>query len=147
MDFSQFDARSAAEEGAFCQLVNPTTRELLFDGDEPVGFMVRGAASREAQTRLAKARNAGKRKIETANDLHEAEVRTALCYIIEARNIDMDGKPVNSDKTLLRKVLDATFPEIRANDDDEEGGIDLVNRPFARQVNEFASRQDNFLGE
>lgn len=153
MDFAQFDVREAADEGAFCQLVHPSTRTPLEDGDgQPVGFVVRGNASRKAQDALARARKTAKAKIETANDLHENEVKMALALIVEARNIDFGGKPVGSDRDLIKKVLDTTFPELRARDDDEraegeDGGLDLLNRPFANQVLRFAARQDNFLGE
>ena len=158
MDFSQFNIRDAAEDGAFCHLVHPKTFQPLYDDDgAEVGFNVRGNASRSAQQALAKARKDGKTNVQSADDLHQAEIKTALALIIDAVNIDVpdkDGKnvPAGSDKGLIRKALDMTFPELRAREDDEktddyEGGMDLINKPFANQVIRFAARQDNYLGE
>lgn len=155
MEFSKNDIRAAADEGAFLHLCDDQApHELLYDENgQKVGFYVRGNATREAEQQLTKARAAGKDKIESANDLHQGEVRIAMALIISAENMEWMGETVGGNKDLIRKVLDSTFPELRSRDDDEKKsaadaeGLDYLNKPLANQVVRFAARQGNFRKE
>lgn len=172
MDFGQFDARGAADKGAFCQLVHTHKFHKLEDDGKPVGFLVRGNASREAQEMLRQMRAAEMQVKKSGEDTEDAEegfieemhrdaVESALVMVIEAQNIEVRddaGKlvPVGRDRGLIRRVLDMSYPEIRTIRDkdgkperDEEGKmkVDMVNKPFAIQVVEFAADQSNYLGK
>lgn len=157
MDFKQFDIRSAADEAKFCRLVHPFTKAPLMDGDEEVGFMVIGRSSRKGQAALKKVeKTANTRKGGTAEENnHQEWVATAAAFIVDSVGLEFDGKPVGSDKAQIKAVLDATFPEFRAKQEDElddpsdleAARMRLLNAPFAFQVLQFAARQDNFLGE
>lgn len=162
MDLKQFDVRGASETAVFMALVNPITGEALIDEDgNECGFMVRGSASHTAQQKLRKQRALQKRqgKKEDASgleELHQASIDAALQYIVAGVNISFGGEEVGDSETLIRKVLDATYPEIKQVRDedgtlvrDEAGNVvvTMTNKPFATQVIDFATEQANFLGE
>lgn len=150
MDLSVYDARGRAEKGEFMQLRDPFIDKPIEapDGKHP-GFVVRGLASRSAQRRLGAMLAKMKETDEDGEDgesplekAHEALVDQAMDYIVEARNLEVDGEPVKTE-AQIRRVLDMTFPQMSRTDDDK---WELVNKTFAQQVIEFAEDQAHFFG-
>ena len=47
MDFTQYDSRAAAENGAWLHMRNPATGELLYDDGKPCMVKVQGSESRK----------------------------------------------------------------------------------------------------
>jgi hypothetical protein len=170
MDFQQFNIREASERGAFMPLRHPITGDLLGEGDDAPGFIVRGTASKSAQARFAEMRRKAKAAEESAakkaaqnddegspfEEMHKQSVESAMDYIIAARNIEMNGEAVTSDEQILA-FLDMTFPEMEPAIDKDgnpqfmgEGKdlfprLELTNFPFAKQVLDFAGKQENFI--
>lgn len=160
MDFGKFDRRSAADAGARMVLRNPDTAEPMGEGDDAPVAIVRGYASRTAQQRLrdmTKKKPKG-RDAASMEDFHRSLIDTAMVYLIGMDNVEIDGAPVTDDAGY-RKVLDMTFPEMRAKVDEDgevimregKGGemvpdFEPLNKPFASQIIEFASEMGNFSG-
>ena len=152
MDLADFNARGKAEDGFLLRLRNPTTGEPLGTDDDYPAFRVRGFAARSAQNRLGKMLlDAQKRDGEKSEDpsevgfqgAHNAMIDNAMVYIIEAVNIENNGKKVKTD-AQIREVLDMTFPKWVT---DEAGKTSIVNHPFAKQVSDAAREMDGFLAE
>lgn len=152
MDLFAYDARGRAEKGEFMQLRDPITNEPIDakDGKHP-GFVVRGLASRSAQRRFGAMLAKMKDEQEAADDTegesplekaHEALIEQAMDYIVEPRNLEVDGEPVKTE-AQIRRVLDMTFPQMSRTDDDK---WEVVNKTFAQQVIEFAEDQAHFFG-
>lgn len=168
MELSSFNARKRAEDGVFMPLLHPYTKEPIGTGDDAPGFLIRGNAARSVQARMAemrkKAQDAAGGDDEEAmmEALHKTLIDAAMRYIIEARNIENDGKLVKTEADI-RGVLDMTFPEmetvkdpngntvmVKAKDKDgneiEVPRFDLANLPFAKQVIDAAEDGERFLG-
>lgn len=121
MDMSAFDGRKRAEEGVFVALKHPYTSEPFAKGKDAPGFYVRGLAARSVQSRLAEMQRAAKQAAEDGEDqdaamerLHESLIESAMKYIIRADDaMTHAGQTVGDNAEMIRKVLDATFPEMR----------------------------------
>lgn len=138
MDFSQFDSRSAADEGRDLHLVHPATGEPLYDGGKPCIVVVRGSEGRAVQEEMAKLRSS---KMQDEEDdegglyqVHERLVEAVRPLIVRFKNVKR-GK-------VMAKVPD---------DVDWFLGLQMINgqaneRSFAEQVAAFATKRANFLG-
>ena len=169
MDFSKFDQRAHAETGVFLALCDPYTKAPIGKGDDAPGFVIRGMAARSTQAKLAELQkaakdSAGEEDAEAAMEmLHQRLIDSAMTYIIEARNIEIEGKPVSGESDI-RRVLDMTFPDMQIVKDsdgntvttttkDKDGKaitvpkFDLVNEPFAQQVIKNAENGARFFGK
>lgn len=136
MDFSQFDSVAAAEKGAKMALKHPATGKPMMDGDKPCAVIVRGAESDTAQEAIRvaqKARAADESSAETLADYHEKMVESALSLIIGFENVHRGDNPVTSKDARWFLNLN------RLNGQDGE-------ESFAEQVNKFAVKRVNFLG-
>lgn len=166
MEFKSRDKRALAEKGFVYQLLDADTREPLFDGDTPIVFNLRGAASPTAQKLLSDVFASGKKETDGAakpdvNDpeaykkqgfegVHWLNIRTAMCYIISAgEKVDWgEGNPVGSDSDLIANVLNSEFPQYeRSVDKDGEPKLELVNYPYANQIIDAAEAYGRFLGK
>lgn len=160
MDFAKRDYRAQAEEGFFCQLVDPYTKEpIVSDNGEKTGFWLQGIIAPSVQKRLdaefAKARKAAKAREaagEGADDelddgflnaMHESLVDSAMLYIIRAENCEWDGRPVVDDADDIRRILNTISPQFRV----EAGEMVPLNNPYAKQVVEAAESYTDFLAE
>lgn len=167
MDLTKYDARGAAERGVFVALCDPYTGEPIEkNAKKAPGFMVRGMASRTTQSRLAEMQ---RKPVEADGEqahmeaLHDAQIGAAMPYIISAVNIEVDGKEVGDDETLIRKALDLTFPDLQivrdqdgdpvmVESEDKDGKLrkfpkfEVVNKTFAAQVTDRAGDTKGFLG-
>lgn len=168
MDVSFLNSRKKAEEGVFLALKHPYTDVPLGEGEKAPGFLIRGEASPSAQKRMAEMqKNAEKADADdqgaVLEEMHKSFIDTALDFIIEARNLENEGKAVSTPDEI-RAVLDMTFPEMGATLDENGSPImqeikgkdgetisapkfELKNKTFAMQVNQAASDGQRFLGE
>jgi hypothetical protein len=160
MDLKSFDIRTKSEIAVFLPLKDPDTKEpIVSELEDCPGFLVRGTAAKSAQDALAaltdanaKAKN--KRTKALVQAIHDGMIDTALCFIVGAKNIEIDGKPIST-RDEFRQILDMTFPVMKKKVDADgnaildENGIpkfELINFPWAKQVNDFAEEQENFSG-
>jgi len=167
MDFSRFDSRGRSEAGARLILCDPDTGAPLGEGDDAPCVIVRGVAARSAQERLAsmtrKAKSAKGGDTASMERLHKAMIDTAMAYVVRMENIEVEGEAV-TDAGGYRKVLDLTFPAMDTKKDEDGEPIlreskdrkgnqiavpdfELVNRPFANQIIEFAGDMGNFSAD
>ena len=148
MDFSNIDPVAASEAGTFVHLVHPFTRKPLGEGEDKVGFLVRGVAAPSVQSRLLDLSRQDEEQVDADNKLmlsrlHERWVEGALPYIIRAEGIEMGGRPVSSEQQY-REVLLKSFPDFEVGDD---GKLSTRNYPFARQIIDVAEDGSHFFGE
>jgi hypothetical protein len=169
MDMQTQDTRQRAEDGYFVPLVDQITGLDL--GDGTTGFWVRGVISPTAQKAMnekVKAESRKKGKNQTPEEAfmseqHETQIQTAMRYIIRADDeMSIGGDMVGSDMTMIRKVLDMTFPAWVLEKDENGDNIlmdvevdgktqkvpkpRVVNRTFAQQVIDAAEDHDRYLG-
>lgn len=112
VDFSKRDVRGLSEELQFLQLKDQFTGEPIEDEDGPAGFMIRGAISRTAQSKLNKLFAAARRKSEEARRRKEA---------IEAAEVVSDNDP---DASKIRARAAALADKIN----DDEGGFEAAHQ-------------------
>lgn len=170
MDISAYNTRARAEAGTFVPLKDPYTGEPIGTDEDAPGFVIRGVASKTVQDALAEAQRKAKRTKNKAQDdkavmeaLHQQTIESAMKYIITAKNLDIDGKPVDADKGKIRAILDYTFPELAGVKDDDGNAVmmtiqnddgkdvqipkmEVTNKTFAMQVTEAAEDTQAFLG-
>lgn len=167
MDLSAFNGRKRAEEGVFVPLCHPYTGEPIGNGEDAPGFLVRGSASRSVQSKLAELQkeaekaSGGDDEEAVMESLHKTMIDSAMKYIIAPRNIENEGKAVETEAEI-RAVLDMTFPEMKVVTDDngapvmtqgkdEDGNtvdipkFEMANQTFARQVITAAEDGARFL--
>lgn len=143
MDFTQFDARKAAETPRELQLRHPVTGELLYgDGEarkKPCLVKVLGTESREAQAALRavqKAKVKGDKassKEQSLEDLHELMVDAATPLIKGFENVMRGAKPATLDDVgwfLNLQLING-----------QEG-----EKSFVEQITAFATSRSSFLG-
>lgn len=138
MDFTQYDSRAAAENGAWLHMRNPATGELLYDDGKPCMVKVQGSESRKVIKAMGAALKV--RKPTVLADIEDnvaqnmADVRA---QVMAFDNIDRGSKP-------------AVVPD----DVDWFLGLGIpVGMPaaasqfsFAEQIAEFARDRTSYLG-
>lgn len=142
MDFSQFDARTAADTARPLHLKNPATGEALFaDADRkmPCTVLVVGTESRAAQAALRavqKAKLKGDKKADadqTLEDLHAALVDSAKPLIKGFSNVSRGKEPA----TLADLDWFLNLQLLNGRPDEQS---------FVEQIMSFASTRASFLG-
>jgi hypothetical protein len=161
MDFSKFDNRAPAETGIAMPLLDPVTREPLASNGKPCAVLVRGVASRVIQQQIrekARAKMAATpnddAQIACMEDLHEAMIDGAAPFIAGFVNVERNGQPLTTSADDVRWFLDLTFPIMEPKKDADGNAVivdgvpqfEMVNLPFAKQIDNFAADQRNFLG-
>jgi len=157
MDISKYNARERAEDGVFVGLCDPYTKEPIVDEDGSApGFVVRGVASKTVQDRLAPMQRKAKEPEDEENmkavleQLHQSQIETAMGYIVRAENLSIDGKDVGGKASMIRKVLDMTFPDMKIATD--ENGVQLTttvtdDKGVARSIPKLEIVNDTFAGQ
>lgn len=138
MDFSQFDSRSAADEGRDLHIVHPATGEPIYDGKKPCIVVVRGSEGRAVQEEMAKLRSA---KVQDAEDGEDGLTQVHERLVEAARPLIVGFKNIHRGKTAAKAPDDVTWFL----------GLQMINghkeeQSFAEQVAAFATRRANFLG-
>ena len=123
MDFlSKFDSRTAAETPRPYHLRHQGNGEPIIDGDTPCIVLVKGAASRSAQSAIRaeeqermKALKGARNKAEETQaleDLHQTLCKAAARFIAGFEGMQTagdDGQPRAMDERDIAKFLDLTF--------------------------------------
>jgi len=97
MDFATLDTKTPAEAGAFLHLRHPALGHLLYDGEKPVGLMVRGTESKTAQDRL-KAVQRDRMKGDKEGD----GLAFVCSLVIGFQGVERDGKAVDATDANVR---------------------------------------------
>lgn len=160
MDFLKaYDARTAAETARPMELRDQATGEVITNGDKPCIVMVKGSSSRAVQAQLrademdrakvakAAAAKGGSVDTNTALDMHEATVKSALRLIVGFANMQTAGENGKArDLTLddAPALLDLNFISVShlMRTKDAEG---WTKPSFAQQVLDFAQDDADFL--
>lgn len=119
MEFSDFNARDAAEKGAWLHLRNPVNGAPLLDGDDPCRVMVRGTESRSVQSGFAK-----------MVKLTVPEQAKMLTMAVEF--VEVNGEPITPENSHLLYGLQV--PNGQSGE-----------QSFAEQVVGFALKRANYL--
>lgn len=140
MDFTQFDSRAAAENGAWLHLRHPATNDLLFGEDgQPSMVKVMGLESKSAIAEMSRQLR-DKKAVVSASDLearHIQNVKSAKTLIMAFENCTgLLGKPLTAPDDV-EWFLGLGIPV---------GGPNPDQRTFAEQVNAFAADRSNYLG-
>lgn len=138
MDFTEYNSRAAAENGAWLHLRHPATNELMMDGDKPCMVKVMGLESKSAMAAMSKQLR-DKKATPSTSDLegrHEQNAKSAKPLIMAFDNVSRGDKPclVPDDVDWF---LSLGIPVGPRNPD---------QRTFSEQVNDFASDRANYLG-
>lgn len=149
MDFTNKDARGAAETAQFCALKWPETGQPIMDGGKPVGVMVLGAMARSVQAALkeeARAKmQAAKGKEEDARALEDTQrdfVRSAARLTVGFVGVqrgDRDATPDDAEWFYDLNLFN--MPSILNPKPGEWQG-----QSFAQQVLAFSNDAGNYLG-
>ncbi len=145
MDFSKFDARSAASKPFDLHLRHPATNTLLYNDaeqKEPCIVMVYGIESPQIQKQLAAlqraAMTAGDGVRQSNEELHDAAVQMAKVFIAGFKNmyrtVDGEERPMNvsdAEWFLNLQMLNGNRNE----------------RSFVEQVTNCANKRANYLGK
>lgn len=166
MDYAAKDTRVLAEQGFFLQLKDPYTGEPhVSDNGEPSGFFIMGAVSPTVQRNLGELYAKSKKLNKELDDkrkraeeegreldedessailekLHQDSIDNALLYILHGVEMAYGGQDVGSNKNLIRKVLNASFPQFRTNG---KGELEPINTPYTKQVIDAAEGFGAFL--
>jgi len=144
MDFSQFDSRTASDDGRYMHAKHPATGELLLDGDKPCEVLCRGSEGRDVQTEIAKMRAANVALQDAKEDgadeqtlsvLHKKLVQAVKPLIAGFRNIERGDKPAQAPHDV------AWFLDLNMLNG-QPGEVS-----FAEQIAAFSTRRANFLGK
>lgn len=135
MDFSQFDARQAADGGFWFQVKHPQTGALLDNDGTPCRVNMLGAEGREAQRRIAdvKAKHPFN-KNETPEQSHKRQVAILACLINEFEGIERNG--AKATKNDAEWFLDLQLP-----------GQDKTGLSFFEQCDTASVNHTNYLGK
>jgi len=167
MDFSQRDARAAAEKPQFCHLFWPESGEYIYDEKtgEAVGVMAVGSQSRKFQEELkAKSKDAmqkqgGESEAESLADLQKSLIEAASNVTtgfvnVQRCEVDENGEVILNKNGEPKNEWDATAPDdcawfydlyflsISALKDPEQ----KKGQSFAQQIINFSNSIGNFLG-
>lgn len=135
MEMTNFDARAAAERGAWLQIKHPTTGESMTDDGKPCRVRVLGMQSRTAVAIAAaslRARNGQPLEIADIEGNNARNVSDAAQLILGFENMTRDGKPMTRDDAEW--FLGLNLPS---------GGR---GKSFLEQVNDFSQAQGADLG-
>ena len=161
MDFNKFDSRKNAEIGAPMDLLDPWTGKQMTSDGKPCRVIVRGTASKTMQALMRakqKAAMASHKKgkddeARVMEDIHNQLCESAAPFIVGFENGMNGDKPATSDDAAW--FVDLSFPEMGTKQDDDGNDVldkdgapiyEMKNNPFAKQVGEFAGKQQNHLG-
>lgn len=161
MDFNKFDSRKNAEIGAPMDLLDPWTGKQMTSDGKPCRVIVRGTASKTMQALMRakqKAAMASHKKgkddeARVMEDIHNQLCESAAPFIVGFENVMNGDKPATSEDAAW--FVDLSFPEmgtkqyVDGNDVLDQDGApiyEMKNNPFAKQVGEFAGKQQNHLG-
>ena len=135
MEMTKFDARAAADRGAWLHLLHPETGEPMMDGAKPCRVRVLGMQSRTAvaiASASLRARNGQEFDISDIEGNHARNVADTAKLIAEFENMSRNGKPMTPDDAEWFLAL--TMPM---------GG---KGKSFVEQVNLFSQEQAAGLG-
>lgn len=99
MDFSKINDRDQAEAGAFCHFCHPDPDSPMFDGDKPVGAMVRGMEAfsvRKALTRISSKGITGQ----------AAGIALVKALVVNFVNVERAGSPLTTSDDDIAWLLD-----------------------------------------
>lgn len=156
MEFTKYDARTAAENPQPLKLRDPATGEYIMDGKLHCTVLVIGSHSRSVQAGiLDEARNKlnqvkGKKKKDEANalaDVQKTLAEGATRVIRGFENIEKDGKPLTTGKDDVAWFLDLNFLSVKsllATDEDDEM---WRGDSFAQQILKASNDASAYLGK
>lgn len=142
MDFTQFDSRAGAENGAWLHLRSPATGELLWDNDMPCLAQVRGMESRVAIAGFTSSLRAKKPRgsIADIEENNNQKLREAEILIMGFDNVSRGARLLTTSADDLKWFLELGIPVGHPD------GLDQQQRTFAEQIIEFARDRTNSLG-
>jgi len=166
MDFSKYDARTAAETAQPVYLRDPATGDFINDGDLPCAVLVVGSHARtvqagileEARTKMtaakdkAKGGNKKKKEDEQATalaDVQKTLVEGAARVIRGFENIERDKRPLTTSAEDIEWFLDLNFLSVKslmATADDEDSDV-WNGDSFAQQILKASNNAGTYLGK
>lgn len=169
MDFSTYNSCANAEAGAPMEIKDPYTGEVIKKDGEAARVFVRGVASKTMQDIMREKQKAAmmaeksENEVRVMDDIHNQLCEAAAPFVVGFENVDFEGKALTGSPKDVMTFLKLTFPDMGQKLDDQgnpifEDGFDedgkptktpameMKNNPFAKQVSDFASRQQNFMG-
>ena len=146
-DFSKFDQRSNSDKGVWFDILHPASGDPISEGGKVSRFLIRGAASREAQRELREAEKAavkssGDDEVQNMDQVHEMMINAAVPFIVDFENVEIEGKKLTGAEEDVRRFLDLTYPVMSPTPD----GYELANNPFAKQAIDNVAKHEAFLG-
>jgi len=146
-DFSKFDQRSNSDKGVWFDILHPFSGDPISEGGKASRFLIRGAASREAQGKLREAEKAavkssGDDEVKNMAQAHEMMINVAVPFIVDFENVEIEGKKLTGSDEDVRRFLDMTYPVMSLTPD----GYELANNPFAKQAIDNVAKHEAFLG-
>jgi hypothetical protein len=143
MELGKLDRRNMAEVAQFLQFKDPETGALMFDGDDPIGAMVKGWHARSvqavaaAQAKAALVTDASARK--ALEEFQADLVQSAVMLTTEIQGVTNEGNPLAS--ADFARFYDCTFFDL----DVHMGRKTKKPGSFAQQAVAFSSEAASFL--
>lgn len=143
MDFAKFDARTAASRPTRMHVKHPVTGQLMYNDEaqeQPCFVLLRGIESPEFQKGMASLQRARalSESPQTAEEMQAAAVESAKLLIAGFENM------YRSDESGQLRPMHIGDAEWFLNLQMVTG--DRREKSFVEQVNEFARKRGNFLG-
>lgn len=143
MDFTKFDSRAAASRPARMHVKNPVTGQPMYNDEaqeQPCHVLVRGIESPEFQKGMASLQRARamSEAPQTAEEMQAAAVESAKLLIVGFENM------YRSDEAGQLRPMHVGDAEWFLNLQMVTG--DRREKSFVEQVNDFARKRGNFLG-